>query len=50
MNAAPAGSITACRPSGWIQKVIFTKLFDNFVHFVKPSAGDPVLLIVDGHY
>ena len=50
MNAAPAGSITACRPSGWIQKVIFTKLFDNFVHFVKPSADDPVLLIVGGHY
>jgi hypothetical protein len=29
---------------------IFTKRFDHFVHFIKPSADDPVFLIVDGHY
>ena len=29
---------------------IFTKWLNRFVHFVKPSADDPVLLIVDGHY
>jgi len=28
----------------------FTKWFDHFAHFIKPSADDPVLLIVDGHY
>jgi hypothetical protein len=50
MNAAPADSITACHSSGWIQTDIFTKWFDNFIHFIKPSADDPVLLIVDGHY
>ena len=22
----------------------------SFFHFIKPSADDPVLLIVDGHY
>jgi len=50
MDGAPAGSISACHPSGWIQTDIFTKWFDHFVHYVKPSADDPVLLIVDGHY
>jgi len=50
MDGAPAGSISACHPSGWIQTDIFTKWFDHFVHFVKPSAGYPVLLIVDDHY
>ena len=50
MDGAPAGSFAACHPSGWIQTDIFTKWFDHFVHFVKPSADDPVLLIVDGHY
>jgi len=50
MDGAPAGSISACHPSGWIKTDIFTKWFHHFVHFVKPSADDPVLLIVDGHY
>jgi hypothetical protein len=50
MDGATMGSISACYPSGWIQTDIFTKWFDHFVHFIKPSADDPVLLIVDGHY
>jgi hypothetical protein len=50
MDGALAGWISACHPSGWIQTGIFTKWFDHFVHFVKLSADDPVLLIVDGHY
>ena len=50
MDGAPAGSIAAYHPSGWIQRDIFTKWFDHFIHFVKPSAYDTVLLIVDGHY
>jgi len=50
MDGAPAGSFAACHPSGWIQTDIFTKWFDYFVHFIKPSADDPVLLIVDGHF
>jgi len=29
---------------------VFTKWFGNFVHVIKPSADDPVLLIFDGHY
>ena len=50
MDGAPAGSNVTCHPSGWIQTDIFTKWFDHFVHFIKPLADDPVLLIVDGHY
>jgi hypothetical protein len=50
MDGAPAGSISAWNPSGWSQTDIFTKQFDHFVHFVKPSADDLDLLIVDGHY
>ena len=50
MDGAPAGSIAACHPSGWMQTDIFTKWFDHFVHFIKPLADDPVLLTVDGHY
>jgi len=50
MDGAPAGSIAAWHLSGWIQTDIFSKPFDLFFHFIKPSADDPVLLIVDGHY
>jgi len=49
-DGAPAGSVAACHSSGCIQTDIFTKWFDRFVPFIKPSADDPVLLIVDGHY
>jgi hypothetical protein len=49
-DGAPAVPIAACHPSGWIQTDILTKWFDHFFHFIKPSADDPVLLIVDGHY
>jgi hypothetical protein len=50
MDGTPAGSISACHPSSWIQRDMFTKWFDHFVHYFKPVADDSVLLIVDGHY
>jgi hypothetical protein len=50
MDGEPVGSVAVCHSSGWIQTEIFTKRFDHFVHFIKPSVDDPVLLIVDGHY
>ena len=50
MDGAPLGSVSACHPSGWIQTHIFTKWFDHFVNFVKPSSEDPVVLVLDGHY
>ena len=50
MDGAPAGSVAACHSRGCIQTDIFTKWFGHFFHFMKPTADDPVLLIVDGHY
>jgi len=50
MDVAPAGSTAAYHPGGWMQTDIFTKWVDHFVHFIKPSTDDPVLLIVDCHY
>lgn len=50
MDGAPAGSIGACHPSGWIQTHLFTKWCQHFINFTKPSKDDPILLILDGHY
>ncbi|KAJ8941970.1 hypothetical protein NQ314_010190 [Rhamnusium bicolor] len=50
MRGAPPGSIYAVHPSGWIQQNLFTQWFQHFISFVKPSAEDPVLLVLDGHY
>jgi hypothetical protein len=50
MDGAPAGSFSACPPSGWVQKDIYTKWFDHFMKFVKPTPEEPVLLVLDGHY
>lgn len=43
------GSWGLCHPSGWIQTDIFFNWFKWFVDRVKPTAEDPVLLILDGH-
>jgi hypothetical protein len=50
MNGASAGSFSACYLSGWVQADISTEWFDHFFSLRKPSADDPVLLIVDAHY
>lgn len=50
MDGAPAGAIWGCHPSGWIQADLFTMWFDHFINFTKPTAEDPVLLVLDGHY
>jgi hypothetical protein len=44
------GTGQMAQPWMFMMMMIFTKRFDYFVPFVKPSADDPVLLIVDGHY
>lgn len=48
-DGAPPGTMFACYPSGWMQTDIFTQWFDHFLKHTKPSAEDPVLLILDGH-
>lgn len=49
-KGAPAGTIFAVHPSGWIQTNLFTNWFQHFVETVKPTEDRPVLLILDGHY
>lgn len=49
MKGAPPGSISFCHPSGWIQTNLFTEWFQHFLVKVKPTAYDPVLLVLDGH-
>jgi hypothetical protein len=50
MDGAPPGSIFAFHKSGWIQMDMFTTWFKHFINYVKPSAEDPVLLVLDGHF
>lgn len=49
-KGAPAGSLFAFHPSGWIQTDLFTKWFDHFLEKTKPSATNPILLVLDGHH
>lgn len=50
LDGAPPGTIAGCHPSGWIQQHLFTQWFRHFVKHTKPSADDPVVLVLDGHY
>ncbi|XP_072380614.1 uncharacterized protein [Diabrotica undecimpunctata] len=50
MLGAPTGAVTECHVSGWVQADIFTRWLQHFIKFTKPSAADPVLLVLDGHY
>ena len=49
MDAAPPGSVSACHKSGWMQTEIFVEWFKHLVKHAKPTADDPILLILDGH-
>ena len=49
MDGAPPGSIYACHPSGWMQKDIFSTWFHHFLETTRPTAENPILLILDGH-
>lgn len=49
-DRAPPGSIFGAHKSGWIQLHLFTKWFQHFLDFVKPSKEQPVVLILDGHF
>ena len=50
MKGAPPGAISGFHPSGWIQCDLFCQWMKHFASFVKPTAEDPVVLIMDGHY
>ncbi|XP_072384664.1 uncharacterized protein [Diabrotica undecimpunctata] len=50
MLGAPTGAVAECHVSGWVQADIFTRWLQHFIKFTKPSAADPVLFVLDGHY
>lgn len=46
----PTESISEFHPSGWMQSHIFAPTWiKHFIKYAKPSAEDPVLLVLDGH-
>ena len=46
---APPDSVVECTPNGWSNEVMFIKWLQHFAHHVKPTADEPVLLILDNH-
>lgn len=48
-DGAPPGTDFACHLSGWMQTNIFMQWFDHFLKHAKPTALDPLLLILDGY-
>lgn len=48
-EGARAGTIFAGNTSGWMTAKCFNLWFKHFIHHTKPTAEDPVLLILDGH-
>lgn len=48
-DGAPPGTAFRCNDSGWMNLDVFDDWFDHFISFIKPSAEDPALLILDGH-
>ena len=49
MDGMPAGSISMCHPSGWMQMSLFERWFRHFLQHSDSSAQNPSLLILDGH-
>ena len=49
LDNAPPGTIGGCSDNGWITTALFEKFIKHFVHHVKCSLSDKVLLIFDGH-
>lgn len=45
----PPGSVYRCSKNGWTNEVLFVAWLKHFQRFVKASADDPVLLVLDNH-
>lgn len=45
----PAGAIYRCSDNGWINEILFFEWIQHFTTFSKPSAEEPILLILDNH-
>lgn len=48
-KGAPPDSLFSCNPTGWMNANEFCKWFDHFVQHTRPTAENPVLLLLDGH-
>lgn len=50
LEGTPPDTKLVCHPSGWMNTEIFCPTwFDHFLRHVKPTADQPILLILDGH-
>ena len=45
----PMDSIYKCSDNGWIKESIFFSWLEHFKNHTKPTAEDPVLLVMDNH-
>jgi len=48
-NGAPPGTVFQCQNKGWMTSEIFGAWLEHFIHTVKPTKENKVLLILDGH-
>ena len=48
-TGAPEGSLVEVSETGYINSDLFIKWLRHFIKFVKPSAEEKVLLVLDGH-
>ncbi|CAK1547896.1 unnamed protein product [Leptosia nina] len=49
LENGPTGALGLANVSGWITEDCFLKALKHFVHFVKPSADSPALIVLDNH-
>ncbi|XP_030758537.1 uncharacterized protein LOC115884179 [Sitophilus oryzae] len=49
LDGAPLGTLGLVQENGWMTGPLFLKWLQHFSKYVKPSAEDKVLLIVDDH-
>ncbi|CAH4028318.1 unnamed protein product [Pieris brassicae] len=45
----PAGALYKCSDNGWINEHLFLGWLAHFKQHAKPSADEPILLIIDNH-
>ncbi|KAG7294875.1 hypothetical protein JYU34_002823 [Plutella xylostella] len=45
----PAGALYKCSDNGWINEHLFLEWLAHFKQHAKPSADEPILLILDNH-
>lgn len=49
MEGAPPDTVFVCNSSGWMTVKEFNTWFEHFLKHTRPTADNPVLLILDGH-